>query len=363
MRTLAASNQFGIPNQTDVFSVEKGGTLSVFSITGNGAWEGPRPISAKDFFTSDTAVAASDQFGLTNQTDVFAIDRKGTLSVFWINNKNTWNGPLSIETSTGLFPPGAAVAASKQFGLPNQTDVFAIDKDGRLRGFWITGNAPDWKGPISVSETGLFPPGGAVAASNQFGIPNQTDVFAIDKSGALKGFWITGNAPDWKGPHPVSTTGLFPPGGAVAASNRFGVPEQTDVFAIDKNGTLNVFWITGNEPNWNGPRHIGQAGLFPPGGAVAVSNQFGTPSQTDVFAIDKNGTLNVFWITGNEPNWNGPLSIGKAGSFPPGGAVVASNQFGTPNQTDVFATDKDGILRVAWITGNEPALQGPVSIP
>jgi len=93
----------------------------------------------------------------------------------------------------------------------------------------------------------------------------------------------------------------------LAASNQFGIPDQTDVFVVDNNGVLNVAWVNGGG-NWNGPVGISPAGLFSPGAAVAASNQFGIPDQTDVFVVDNNGVLNVAWVNGGG-NWNGPIPI------------------------------------------------------
>ncbi len=93
----------------------------------------------------------------------------------------------------------------------------------------------------------------------------------------------------------------------LAASNQFGIPNQTDVFAVDGNGSLRVSWVV-SAGAWNGPAQIGPAGLFPSRAAVASSNQFGIPNQTDVFAADSDGVLHVAWVV-SAGNWNGPISI------------------------------------------------------
>ncbi len=119
------------------------------------------------------------------------------MNVAWVVGADRWNGPVPISPA-GLFPPGAAVAASNQFGIPNQTDVFAVGRDGALRVAWVV-SAGNWNGPVSISPTNLFPAGAAVAASNQFGIPNQTDVFAADSDGVLHVAWVV-SAGNWNGP-------------------------------------------------------------------------------------------------------------------------------------------------------------------
>jgi hypothetical protein len=46
-----------------------------------------------------------------------------------------WQG--EAVTAAGLAPAGAAVAASQQFGANQQTDVFFVDKQGRLNVSWV----------------------------------------------------------------------------------------------------------------------------------------------------------------------------------------------------------------------------------
>jgi hypothetical protein len=41
-------------------------------------------------------------------------------------------------------------------------------------------------------------------------------------------------------------------GATLAACNRFGLNQQTDVFALGQNGSWNVSWVVG-AGTWNGP--------------------------------------------------------------------------------------------------------------
>jgi hypothetical protein len=154
----------------------------------------------------------------------------------------------------------------------------------------------------------------------------------------------------------VGPAGKFPPGAPLAASPQYGVQNQTDVFAIDNNGQLQGFWVTGGG-NWQGPVGLGPAGTFPPRAALAV---YGAHNQTEVFAISNNGQLQVFWVVGNGA-WAGPVGKGPAGRFPPGAPLAASPQFGVSNQTDVFAIGNDGLLNIFWVT--DGAWRGPVERP
>jgi hypothetical protein len=47
------------------------------------------------YFLAGGGVAASQQFGLT-QTDVFAVNQNGQLTVSWVAGAGEWQGPLEI---------------------------------------------------------------------------------------------------------------------------------------------------------------------------------------------------------------------------------------------------------------------------
>jgi hypothetical protein len=68
-----------------------------------------------DSFVSDGAgVVASNHFGISNETDVFAVGAGGALQVFWDTPSAPWSGPLTL---TGQNYHGlSGVAASLQFG-------------------------------------------------------------------------------------------------------------------------------------------------------------------------------------------------------------------------------------------------------
>ena len=125
------------------------------------------------------------------QTDAFVVDNNGTLNVLWVVQAGDWGGPLGVGPA-GFAPAGAAVAASQQIGL-NQTDVFVVDNNGALNVAWVV-EAGAWGGPAPIGPAGIFPPGAQVAVSQQFGAVNQTDVFVVDNAGQLNVFWEIGRA-------------------------------------------------------------------------------------------------------------------------------------------------------------------------
>ena len=344
---IAASEQFAF-NQTDVFSVDEDGQLTVSWVDNAAEWQGPITIGPSGIAAPGCFVAACRQFGL-NQTDVFLFDKNGQLNVFWVDNAGGWNGPEKIGPA-GFAPAGSFIAASQQIGL-NQTDVFVVDKNGQLNVFWVD-NAGAWNGPEKIGPAGIAAAGSFVAASRQFGL-SQTDVFLVDKTGQLNVFWVD-NAGAWNGPQKIGAAGFSNAGSFIAASQQFGL-NQTDVFVVDKIGQLNVFWVD-NAGAWNGPEKIGSAGVANPGSFLAASQQFGL-SQTDVFVVDKSGQLNVFWVD-KAGAWNGPEKIGPAGVASAGCMLAASQQFGL-NQTDVFLMDKNGELNIFWVD-NAGAWNGPL---
>jgi sugar lactone lactonase YvrE len=250
---LASSQQFGIPNQTDVFRVADDGTVEVNWVNGAGAWQGPLAISKPGLAPQGAHLAASNQFGIANQTDVFVTDNTGTVDVLWVDSAGAWNGPLAISPS-GFAPAGAGLAASQQFGSGQQTDVFVTDSiTDTVDVLWVQ-VAGKWNGPLGISPFKFAPAAAALAASNQFGIPNQTDVFVTDNTGTVDVLWVD-SAGAWNGPLGISPGGLGSSGAPLAASNQFGIPNQTDVFLVDTSGTLKVLWVD-DTGRWNGPLAI-----------------------------------------------------------------------------------------------------------
>ncbi len=93
------------------------------------------------------------------------------------------------------------MAVTNQFGVSGQTDVMVTDHNGTIGTYWVL-NAGNWNGPVVISPGGYAPAGGGLAAGNQFGIADQTDVFATGTSGATTVFWVD-NAGNWAGPQNV----------------------------------------------------------------------------------------------------------------------------------------------------------------
>lgn len=82
---------------------------------------------------------------------MFTVDSTGALNVSWVDGSGAWLGPVRISTQT-YTPPGNAVAASNQFGVANQTDVLGVDNTGALNVSWVNGGGA-WQGPVRISGT------------------------------------------------------------------------------------------------------------------------------------------------------------------------------------------------------------------
>jgi hypothetical protein len=357
---VVSSNQFGIPNQTDVFEVATNGAVEVRWVQGGGTWQGPLAISAPGVAPPGSHLAVSQQFGIPNQTDVWVVANNGAVDVFWVQGAPgaPWHGPLQIGPS-GFAPAGAALTSSQQFGIPNQTDVWVVANNGAVDVFWVQG-AGVWNGPLQIGPSSFAPAGAALTSSQQFGIPNQTDVWEVANNGAVHVFWVQG-AGVWNGPLQIGPT-FAPAGAALTSSQQFGIPNQTDVWEVANSGDgpiLVVFWVQG-AGTWNGPLGIGPPGFAPAGAPLTSSQQFGIPNQTDVWEISNNGAVHVFWVDVSGA-WKGPLQIGPTGFAPAGAPLTSSQQFGVPNQTDVWEVANSGDTDVFWVQGAS-AWNGPLQI-
>ena len=186
----------------------------------------------------------------------------------------------------------------------NGNSIRVLYETWKVENYWSNLDAACVSGPIGAR----YAPGQRLTASRQFGADNdQTDVFAIGNNSRLNVHWVVDSGV-WTG-WPINAPGSFPLGAAVAASHQLGADnDQTDVFVVDSEGRLNVFWVVGSG-DWQGPYEITAPEFAPPGAALASSRQFGADNdQTDVFVVDSEGRLNVLWVVGSG-DWQGPYGI------------------------------------------------------
>jgi hypothetical protein len=184
---------------------------------------------------------------------VFVVGANGGIDVSRVQGGGTWHGPLPITGTPGTSTPGAGLTASNQFGIPDQTDVFVVENDDAIHLSWVEGGG-SWQGPLRITPTGVEEPGAELASSQQFGVSNQTDVFAVEKDGTIDVSWVRGGG-TWGGPLAITKTGFADSGVALAASNQFGISSQTDVFVVGTDGATHVSWVEGGG-TWDGPLQI-----------------------------------------------------------------------------------------------------------
>lgn len=97
---------------------------------------------------------------------------------------------------------------------------------------------------------------GDIAASQHFGTPSpQTDVYLVNKSGALTAAFVVGGGSCFA-PVALSGNNVFASGAPVAATQQAGVSvAQTDVFAINARNLRTITWVQGGGA-WSGPLEI-----------------------------------------------------------------------------------------------------------
>jgi hypothetical protein len=352
--------------KTDVFSVGSNGQLSVSSVEAAGNWSQPLPISPANFANTLSWIAACDYLGPGSLGAVaFLFDVLGTLHVFANDSlTGSWSGaPISRPITA---PAGAFLAVAPHFTSASVGDyimIFYVDVNGALSLTYPTGEAL-WVSQ-EISAQGIASAGAFVAASPEWHTNSSgalqninTDVFLIDVDGALNVFTLSPTQP-WSR-QKISADGMFGSSTQIAASRQFGAGnnghgDQTDVFAVDNSGALWVFYKFGAS-RWLSEQ-LGPEGLFSSGTSIAACQQFGA-DLTDVFLLDQSATLWIVTAQGAGAWKVVPLS--EAQNWGAWSGVAACQQVGsgtTPfpgNQTDLFLIDATSALNVFFVTGSEP---------
>lgn len=359
---VAASPRFGGP-ETDVFSVGTTGQVAVSWVTAAGRWNQPLPLTPINTFPPAGHLAASQQFGTaTPQTDLFAVDMQGALNVLYAGSPGSSYRRLKL-TLPHTYLPGVSVAVAGQRGvgvipLPgplNQTDVFVIGADGGLNVHFVIGDG-SWD-VVPVGPRNLAPPGTPLGAGTRtspegFFEAYETYAFFVDGTGALNAYSVD-HTGVWQR-QVISDPGTFPPGTYIAVSEQVGtgnanVGNQLDVFAIDDNGTLNVFYTSG--AGWSNQKIRPNIALTP-GAPLVASQQFITGvNQTNLMTFDPSGVLNIFYVDGAGAwNWT---ELAPENAVPARCTLSCSRQIGSPNnnsmQLDVFFVDSTNGLNIFWV--------------
>lgn len=203
-----------------------------------------------------------------------------------------------------FFMAGAPMAASQRFG-GSETDVFSIGVTGQIGVSWVT-PLGELQQPLPITLINAFPPAGYLAAIQQFGIDTpQTDVFAVDVEGALNVLYAGPPGSSYRRLK-ISASGIYPPGSPLAAAGQLGgsksvrpLFKQTDLFIMGPDGGLNVHFA--GEGFWDvvkvGPRGIAAPGTPLAAGVRTIKEGYlEVAVGTYLFFVDGNGALNAYSV-------------------------------------------------------------------
>lgn len=281
--------------QWDIFFVDNDGRLRVYWAVDDGDWQGPFHISKAGSAPPGAAVAAAHQGN--NKLDVFFINADGRLCVYSVVGGGNWATTPYLISELHSAPPGATVTTARQG--EHQLDVFFVDNKGRLRVYWV-GSDDKWHGPHYISQNGSAKPGAAVTAARQG--EHQLDVFFVDNQGRLRVYWVVGLT-GWQGPFHISEYEQAHSGIAVTASQQGD--HQLDVFFVDKDGRLRVYWVL-DADGWQGPHFISQKGSAQTGTPVAAALQ--NNNKLAVFYTGFHNEVFTSSVVGGG-NWQKPINI------------------------------------------------------
>lgn len=373
---FAVSQQFGLL-QTDLFAIAVTGQLVVFFVSGSGHWSKKTDLLGPvNMAHPNCCLAATLQNGTDNQTNVFLIDQNNQLQMFSVVGGERWNGPSQIsDNKLSSLPQGAPLATYQQ-GNGKTTGVCVFDNNGQLNIFSVKGAGNIPQAPVLIGlPTGLVSSGFQLSVRQDGGnvsvffvdTSGTVNMVSFDDPARKPVVaHLPGNATLARPEAFVKIgKGGASAGGCVATFIRGVGNNSPEVLLVNKQGQLTIL-KSGNasEP----AKLVGKPGAgfaASPGAPIAVYQQQGS-NQTSVFVVDINGTLNMFWVDGTGDNWNGPQKIGKTSVGPvwdinsTGAYVVASPQFGIAGQIDVFIIDQTGAPTVTW--GNAPSSGWPTKV-
>lgn len=244
------------------FVVDVKGQLYTFQSIGPDRWAAPVAIGAAGDFIPNTNMAVALTPAAVGMTQLVMVDHAGRIAEVASTDGVNWTGPGALVVpDTVAFDPGVPVCATKRYDEAQVLDIFAFDKTGTLIRYYMTDPSLGWFGPFQTGPTGISISGAHIAASEQFSVSGQTAVFFFDNNGQLQVVWRAPGAGAWSGPQALGAPGVAPPGASLGAVRHFGVPDQTEVYAIidtpaSSPGWPGVYSQSGTGP-WQGPAPIG----------------------------------------------------------------------------------------------------------
>jgi hypothetical protein len=288
---------------------------------------------------------------LNEQLEVLTVDASGALTLRWKENNNAWNSPVAL-TGPGFAPAGAPVATA--FYPPNnQLEAFVAGSDGAVYVIWKAQNDA-WSEPVALTEPGFVSAG--VPLSVAYYPPNeQLELFAVDRNGAVQLLWKAQNG-SWNSPVALTANAFAPPGASLT-SVYYPPNDQLEVLVVDWSGSVNVIWKAQNG-NWNAPVALTDPGVALLGTSLA-GVYYPVNEQLEVLFVDRWGAVNVLWKAQNEA-WNAPAGLTAQGTAAPG-SPIATVYYPANDQLEAFFVDVSGALNVLYKVRNS-VWSGPVAI-
>jgi hypothetical protein len=324
------------------------------AVAGRDSWVGSFPLqrSGETVWPMGAGVAAFKQ-GADQLTVLYIEPRSKQLNAQWrFRNQANWNGPTPILPSHPAAPRGGSLAVAAQGS--NRWFVVFADEGGNLHSARVDGGNPWTNLQRLTPSLGFAEPGSNVVAIEQ--APGLVSVLFVAKlSRRVHVCWRETSDAAWHGPAPIhAMLQPAPPGGGIAAARLPG--DRWRVFYVDDAGTLTANRVTGRDP-WQAPEAVSAPNIARPGAAVAATNQ--TDWLLNVFVVDRDGALRIYWRGQDAPHWSGPHKLTPPGFAPSGAAVAAAKQ--NDDITVVAVVAGDGRPYICWVVGTGQ-WQGPARI-
>ena len=353
-----------ILDQLDVFGVAKGNGILKFSVQGTGNW------GKTTVFPGVSPPAGAPMIAAGVPAQVFVADDKGILTVLAPGSTSS----SVATTGDAHLTPGAWLEAflDSDEEVDLGVRVLVVDATGTLRAISMQ-TASTWSS-VPLSPPGFAPPGAPVEVAFRtrgsavgFSPNGPVNVFVTDNHGRL---WVfeeeNAQTQAWSSNQMPGHVELVP-GSPLATGYQVAIAvqglghndlgySQLDVFAVDRQGQLQIWWESQGS-GWTQVPMPNGSGL-PPGAAMGVGYaQYDTPwqntpigNQLDVFVVDTNGKLQIWWVYQSGGWMHAPMPFNI--TLPPGAPLATGyQQFDSdtkPNQLDVFGVDTNGRIQAFW---------------
>jgi len=326
-----------------------------YAVAARDSWVGSFPLqrTGPPVWPMGASVAAFKQ-GPDQLTVLYVEPESGQLNAQWrFRGHAEWNGPAPILPSHPPAPSGGSLAVAAQGS--NRWFVVFADKTGNLFSSGVDGGAAWTKAQRLTPSLDAFAEQGSNVVAIEQAPGLVSALFVAKSSRRVHVCWRETGDLAWNGPAPIhSLLKPAPPGAGIAAASLPG--DRWWVFYVDDSGTLTANRVTGRDP-WQAPEAISVSNTAPPGALVAAANQ--TDWLINVFVVDRDGVLRLYWRAQDATQWSGPLKMTPPGFTTPGAAVTAAKQ--SDDITVVVVVAGDGRPYICWVVGTGQ-WQGPARI-